>query len=332
MGIKSFIITVSAILGLFISMFTAFMTFFIINEPIGYTMFFEISMVVVLMLPVILIVSVLIGKYLAKKFELIQKRLKMIERENFAMDESSHLIHEINGINESMNVVSHRLDGLINDLKQKNKNLSNLLVSLAHDVKTPLTILHGYVEEIEDGLIEQDALPKALTQMKDELNFLNDLTVDTLHYISSMQSSREQEKINLHDFIVKDVFAILPVQKDVEYINAIDENLMIEFNRLDLQKVCMNILSNAIRYTKEGYIKVQSIEGLVYFENSGDIIDEKYKDDIFEPFFTISESKNRKQSGFGLGLSIVRQLCGSNGYSCYLSQTYPTAFCLQMDR
>ena len=60
---------------------------------------------------------------------------------------------------------------------------------------------------------------------------------------------------------------------------------------------------------------------------------ELVKNKIFEPFFTIDRSKNRKKSGFGLGLSIIKNLCLSNNYTCTLhsSDTVKTMFYLNKE-
>jgi signal transduction histidine kinase len=90
---------------------------------------------------------------------------------------------------------------------------------------------------------------------------------------------------------------------------------------MDLKKIFINILANAFRHTNEGYVKVSALENQVIFENSGDKIKNEYIDKIFEPFFTVCKSKNRTQSGFGLGLSIVKNLSNNNGFSCYVKES-----------
>lgn len=330
MKIKTFIIFIYTLAGLLISALSAFMTFVIINEPIGMKMFLEIVLEVLLLLPIIILISYYFGNYLSDKFTLIQEHLKMIEREDFTQKESHNVIQEISQINQSMNLLSTQMDNLIKDLKQKNQNLSNLLISMAHDVKTPITILNGYIDEIEDGIVDETKLPFILSSMKQEVKFLNELTVDMLNFISSMQAQREKDKINLNALLEDEILPIIIKNDKVEFINNIDKNFVIEFNKTDLKKVCINLLSNAYRHTKQGYIKVEIKDNTVCFENSGEEIKKEYKEKIFEPFFTISKSKNRKQSGFGLGLSIVKNLSNNNGYECYLKESsfQKTSFCL----
>jgi len=334
MKIKSFIIIIYTIAGLLISISTAFMTFIIIGEPIGTKMFLQIIFAIILVLPVIGLISYFFGKYLSSKFNFIQNRLESIKKEDFSLDNSKNIIYEINDINQNMNFLSTQLYNLINDLKQKNNNLSNLLISMAHDIKTPITILNGYIEEIEDGMICDEKLPSVLVHMKDEVKFLDELTIDMLEFIRSMQNHKIKTDINLFDLIQNEIFTILPKNENIKYINAVEKDFIIKLNKIDLKKICINILFNAIKYTHNGYIKVYNKDKIIIFENNGQIIENEYKDKIFEPFFTIDKSKNRKNSGFGLGLSIVKNLSKNNDYDCFLefSDIEKTIFYLKKDK
>lgn len=331
MKIKYFIIIVYICAGLLISILSSFMTYIIIGAPIGKPMIIKIIFTILLMLPIIGYISYLFGQYLSKNFNFIKYRLEDIKKENFTKNENSNIINEINEINESMNFLSLQLDNLIKDLKQKNNNLSNLLISMAHDIKTPITILNGYIEEIEDNMIEKDKLPSVLKHMKDEVNFLNELTIDMLEYITSMQRHKIKEKINLYNFIENEIFIILPKSKKLSYLNNIEEDFDIIFNKIDLKKICLNIFSNAIKHTRTGYIKIYNDKETILFENSGNEIKDKYKIKIFQPFFTIDKSKNRKNVGFGLGLSIVSNLSINNKYKAalYSSNKEKTIFYLE---
>lgn len=333
MKIKTFIILIYTLAGLLIAALSAFMTFIIIGTAIGTKMLIQIAFAIILVLPIIIVISYFLGKYLSLKFDFIKKRLSLIKDENFKENMDKNIIIEINEINQNMNFVSNRLNTLISDLKQKNQNLSNLLVSMAHDVKTPLTIINGSIEEIEDGLIKKEDLANVLRDMKQEVNFLNELTIDMLDFISSMQNHKTKEIINLKSFIDAEVFTLLQNKEGVEYINDVSNDIEIVFNKMDLKKVFLNILNNAIKFTHKGYIKIKIINETIVFENNGEKIEEEYKEKIFEPFFTISKSKNRKTTGFGLGLSIVNNLSKSNSYKCYLksSSADKTIFYLQKE-
>lgn len=331
MKIKYFLVAIYAVAGLVISTLSSFMTYIIIDKEIGYKMVMQIALTILFLTPLIGIISYFLGKYLSNKFGFIKSRLQNIKEERYTKDTNKYSIKEIEEINQDINFLSVQIERLIGDLKQKNQNLSNLLISMAHDIKTPITILNGYVEELEDGIVSTDEMPQVLKHMKEEVKFLNELTIDILNFITSTQKNKVRQKINLYSVVQDEIFPMLPKREDLKYINEIDKDLLIEFNKIDLKKVSFNLLNNAARHTKNGYIKIYNSKDGIIFENNGEEINEEFKDKIFEPFFTISKSKNRKESGFGLGLSIVKNLCSSNGYTCTLqsSDTIKTVFLLR---
>jgi signal transduction histidine kinase len=323
MKIKTFIVILATIAGLIVSTFTAIMTFVIIGVPIGKIMMIKISLTILSVLPVIGLLSFFSGTYLSKKFQFIQSRIEKIRNQKFTVDKNKHLINEINEINNDINFLSNQLKSLISDLKEKNHNLSNILMSMSHDIKTPLTIINGYIEEMEDGLIKKEQIPDTLAYMKKEIHYLDELTIDMLAFISSMEKYKSKESLVLYDFILEDILPRLPIRDEISLINEINKDIILEFNKIDLKKICINIISNALKHTDNGYIKIYTKENNIYFENNGEKIEEKYKNKIFEPFFTTSKSKNRKnrKNGFGLGLSIVDNLSKNNDYKCKLESS-----------
>jgi len=333
MKIKTFTMLLYMLAGLLIAVFTSLMTYIIIGKPIKMPMIKQIIMVVASVAPAIGVLSYFFGAYLSKKFIFIEQRLERIKQQDFQTDESRNMLVEIDEINQKMNYLATQLHALIVDLKQKNKNLAEMLVSMAHDIKTPITILGGHIEEIEDGLVEEGALPDVLVHMKEELAFMDELTVDMLQYIQSMGSKEErvQCSLNVYEILETKIFPLLPYVPEVQYINQTDRNLTLTFNCTDFKRIALNILNNAVKYTHTGHIKVYSEGATLYFENTGEAIDAEHANEIFEPFYTIDKSKNRKQSGFGLGLSIVKNLSQGNGYRCslYRSDSEKTIFSLQ---
>ena len=332
MRIKSFTILVYMLAGLAIAVFTSLMTYVIIGKPIKMPMIKQIIMVVLSVAPAIGVLSYFFAHYLSKKFVFIERRLQRVKAQNFEADKSRTVLVEINDINQNINYLAEKMDKLIEDLRQKNKTLSDLLVSMAHDIKTPITILSGHIEEIEDGLVEKEMLPEVLVRMKEELAFMDELTVDMLQYIESMGSKRVKRDIAVFEVMQDKVLPLLPNKEGVPVINTIDEDLRLSFNCTDFKRISVNILMNAVKFTEQGYVRVYNEGDTIVFENTGTKIDLNLREDIFEPFYTVDKSKNRKQSGFGLGLSIVKNLSANNGYHCYLyaSNDEKTVFKLEL--
>lgn len=322
MKIKSFLILIYMMAGLSIALFTAVMTYLIIDEPIGLKMLSKIGFTIVATLPLIGLVSYYIGVYLSKKFDFIASRLDAIHENRFIKERYHDKIVDITKIHSSIDDLSSRLEGSISELQSNNTNLSIIIKSLSHDIKTPLTIIDGYLEECEDGLVTKEKMPKILKILKKETAYLNELSSEVITYIQSQELVSQKSTISLKDFLHTEVCPLLRVSKQVELKCEIDEFDTVEFNPTALKKILINLLHNASKHTQKGSITTKVENEDIIIEDTGIGIDSENSKRIFEPFVCLDESKNREKNGFGLGLSISKNLAQSNGYEVILDEKY----------
>ena len=146
------------------------------------------------------------------------------------------------------------------------------------------------------------------------------LTLTELLYLSNLEYRRnlegDKEKVYFKDVISSSVEAYTE-QADKEYISIIvnvDENLYIYEQTNLLDHLISNLLSNAIKYNRRGgkvYINVEERDSKIILTvaDTGIGIDEKDIDRIFERFYRIDQSHNRRKGGSGIGLNIVKQIC-----------------------
>ena len=165
-------------------------------------------------------------------------------------------------------------------------------------------------------------MPRAIEILKKETAYLNELSSDVIGYIESQELITVKEMLSLKTFIHADVCPLIRVEKPVELKYLISDTQEIEFNPMALKKILVNLLHNATKYTKEGTITLMAKENLITIEDTGMGIAPEFKERIFEPFVGLDKSRNRKKSGFGLGLSIARNLAESNGYELFLDANY----------
>jgi two-component system sensor histidine kinase SaeS len=318
MRIKSFLILVYGAAGLCIASITAFMTFLIIEEPIGYKMGSKIVVTVLLTAPVIMLISGLIGGLFARHINTIARRLEKIAGSEYRPDTSKSRIHELQTIHDVSNRLHHEISTLMRSLKERNDELTMMLLTFSHDIKTPLTISNGYIEELEDGMIPNDRVPEIYEKLKLENNFINELCNDILTY---QNSKAEKVRANI-DIFLKPVADEVITLLNAPVVNEIDPSFSLSFNAVDLKKVLMNLLQNALQYAQAKEIKVYSKNRNIVIEDSGIGIDINYSHKIFEPFFTIDDSKHRENGGFGLGLAITKNLCQRNRCRIEYDPTY----------
>ena len=322
MSIKKLLLLSYIMAGLIISIFTAFMTFYIIDVPIGMKMFSKIVITITLTLPIITLLSYMLGSYFSKKFIFIKDRLLKIADEDFSVYDKDEHIEEIVNIHKTLNTVSLQLNKSINALKEKNSELTWMVRSFAHDFRTPLTVIQGNIEAIEDKLISQKELPTILQKIKFETSYMNELLSDVLSFIQSMKSVVKKEKIELRAFINKEIFTLIQPSNEVKLVNQIKENETIAFTKTDLKKILINLLNNSIKFTNKGSITIFLQNNSLLVQDTGIGIEKQECEKIFQPFYTVDASKNRLKSGFGLGLAIAKNLAQKNSYSLECDSRY----------
>jgi len=121
-------------------------------------------------------------------------------------------------------------------------------------------------------------------------------------------------KIQLKEFIDKEIFVLLEPNVGVTLVNAMKQEDDILFTKIDLKKIIINLLDNSIKFTNKGSIIIALENHSLIVQDTGIGIRIQECEKIFQPFYTVDESKNRLKSGFGLGLSIAKNLAQKNNY------------------
>lgn len=322
MNAKTYLIVYYSIAGIIIALFTAVMTYMIIGVPIGQKMIFKIFLTILATLPIIGILSYVIGACLSRRLAAISHCLNDINENKFLTDKHEESITDISAIHDSIHQLSHRLEESISKLKNANQQLNNMILSLSHDIKTPLTIIEGYLEELEDNIVTEEQKPAVIATLKKETAYINELSSEVIYYLQSLENKVQKETVILKDFLHKEVCPLIRAPKDVELKCEIEEGFEITFDKIGLKSILVNLLHNATKHTKQGSITVKSFSKGVIIEDTGIGIDSKDVEMIFEPFFCVDESKNREKSGFGLGLSIAKNLALNNHYTLVLDMSY----------
>ncbi|MFD1849702.1 sensor histidine kinase [Oceanobacillus bengalensis] len=214
------------------------------------------------------------------------------------------------------------LGAAINDLavetNQYRANRSELFANISHELRTPISYLKGYANVLKNDLYQTDEeRQQYLTIIEDEseriLRLINDL-----FDLSKMEEGKidlQMESIDIGEIMES---AILKIRielnnKGLTLKSDIDRNIpFIEADGNRLEQIFINLLANAIRYTKTGslYIKVWSKKNRVYviIEDTGIGIPEEDLPLIFERFHRVEKSRSKDFGGTGLGLAIVKNL------------------------
>ena len=226
-------------------------------------------------------------------------------------------------------------------LKEEAGRKNDLIAYLAHDLKTPLTSVIGYLallDEAQDMPMEQKtkyvniALSKA-RRLEKLINEFFDITRYNLQQIDL-----EKESINLCHMLVQmtdEFYPLLNTHGNRTEV-CVDENLEIYGDSIKLARVFNNILKNAIYYSyPDTIIKIWAectgANVLIYFCNKGKTIPAGKLNSIFEKFFRMDEARSTNTGGAGLGLAIAKEIITLHGGKITAeSENESTTFCISL--
>ncbi len=216
-----------------------------------------------------------------------------------------------------------------------NQAKSNFLANMSHEIRTPINAVLGMDEMILREATEENIIEYA-TSIKRAGETLLSLVSDILDFskIESGKMTLINEPYNVPDLIndMINVFSLRMRQKGLSFITEIDSNIpkVLVGDEIRIKQIALNILSNAFKYTKEGYVKLKIssiIENdkcklLFSIEDTGSGIKKEALERLFETFERIDEKKNRHIEGSGLGLNITKNLLKMMGSDINVKSVY----------
>jgi two-component system phosphate regulon sensor histidine kinase PhoR len=225
---------------------------------------------------------------------------------------------ELGELAQSLNAMSDELKLKIERLKYLDNVRTDFVANVSHELKTPLTSIRGFVETLEDGAIgDSDNARRFLMIIKKHAQRLGNI-IDDLLRLSELESGGGIEMTDLDlkgliDEIVMGFGHALAVKQQRLLVEAPAGDFTIGGDRDRLEQVFVNLIDNAIKYTKEGgRIKVLLTQTddsvIVTVEDNGIGIPTEDIERVFERFYRVDKAHSRELGGTGLGLSITKHI------------------------
>jgi signal transduction histidine kinase len=216
---------------------------------------------------------------------------------------------ELTALATSLNTMSGKLDKNILELKKKNEELNKFAYVVSHDLKAPIRGIHNVVSWIEEDHHEElsPELKKYLAIIPQKTRRMEALINGLLDY-ARLNLKTRPEIINTNALLHEIADSIVPRNFKLE----IDQLPDLYTERIKLEQVFANLISNAVKYTpqEDGVIKVSCRRFEYFYEfsvkDNGIGIADEYHQKIFEIFQTLRE-KNEQEST-GVGLAIVKKI------------------------
>lgn len=225
---------------------------------------------------------------------------------------------------EITNMVS-TVNNMIERLERQEADRKVFISSIAHDLRTPLTSIKGFLSAISDGTIPPESYPKYMDIIQTQVSRIQKLITSMTEASSLSQVDKDKmEEFNINDMIhdavqnVENLLSDKGISVSVELGKNKDDEMRVFGESQLLYRVFYNLLTNAIKFTPlDGIIQIttgfEPKEKKVYvtIEDSGSGIPEDKLDRVFESFYKVDPS--RTESGFGLGLYICREIITAHG-------------------
>lgn len=221
------------------------------------------------------------------------------------------------------NTITKPLIEIINKEREEEKKRKEFIATISHELKTPITIISGQLE----GMIynvgkykDRETYLKKSYEATQELKLLvnemmeiskreileKDLLIESIDFTGLLNTL-----LNRQNFLLE--------EKKLELSCKIEKNLVIKADKDKITKALNNLINNAIKYSPENEkiiikaYKSKTTKRIIFdIENTGVTIENKYLKEIFNPFYRIEKSRNRKTGGSGLGLYIVSEILKSH--------------------
>ena len=284
--------------------------------------FYSITTVRALVIPIIIIwvigTLVLLYRLLKKVFGYIDEIGKATEDLVNKDVEYIELPDELEEIKNRMNHLKRESEKNEKLAKENEEKKDELIVYLAHDIKTPLTSMIGYLSILD----EIDDMPKKkqknyISIALDKSYRLKDL-INELFDVARFNSEKivlEKEELNLNlmlEQIIDDFYPTLRELNKSIKLNY-DESICINGDPDKLSRVFNNLIKNAISYSKEESeivinLKKDNNNVIVEVINKGKQISKEKLSKIFEKFYRLDSARTSKTGGSGLGLAIAKDI------------------------
>ena len=206
------------------------------------------------------------------------------------------------------------------DYRRSQISAKKMLSNISHDIKTPMTVILGYLEIMRiNGDKEDEMLLKVEQKAKRVMELINQFF--TLAKLEAGDMELEISRINICEVCRENILDFYELLKQKEFqveVKIPEEAVFIMGNKEALHRILYNLISNVVRYGLDGRylgLVLRSVKNDVYIDviDKGKGVEKEFAGNVFERLFTMEDSRNRRIQGNGLGLTIAQTLAQQLG-------------------
>ena len=267
--------------------------------------------------------------FLFNRFKELYEDLEMLDSQK--MNKSS-ISTDMDSLMENIEEFAKNKKIEIESLKSQEQYRKEFIGNVAHELKTPIFTIQGYISNLLDGAMDDKILlDKYLNRTDNSIERLIYIIKD-LDLITQLESSTMNLNISSFNLIdlISDIFEQLEIKSKEKNIKLFfdkkyDKEILVKADKARVEQVITNLLVNSINYgSKNGSTEV-SISDLtedkliVRVTDNGDGIDQEHLPRLFERFYRVDVSRSRSHGGSGLGLAIVKHIIDAHNENIYIN-------------
>ena len=200
-----------------------------------------------------------------------------------------------------------------------------MLANISHDIKTPMTVILGYLEIMQLNGSTSEMLKKTEQKAQSVMELINQFF--TLAKLEAGDTDMELSRIDACEICRESILDFYEILTNSDFQVEIDvpENpAYVQGNKEALQRILFNLISNVIRYGADGkylgmFLRADGNAAYIDVTDKGKGIDKPFADSVFDRLFTMEDSRNRNIQGNGLGLTIAKNLASQLGGTIILN-------------
>lgn len=256
-------------------------------------------------------VAVLLGRLIA-----LSSSVKNIADEfNDIMNDDTNTLISLSVSNKATRHLVKSINRELRFLRDERRKLQNgdaelkkAVTNIAHDIRTPLTAISGYLDLLDNEEKSQDAA-QYLSVVRERTDALKTLTEELFCYsvITSTADELKIEDVNICAEIEQSIagyYGVLCERGIAPQIEMPDSSVVCKLDRQAVNRIFSNIISNAVKYSDGDFCVKATESGKIEFSNSAKALDEISVGKLFDRFYTVETGR----TSTGLGLSIAKLL------------------------
>jgi len=265
------------------------------------------------------IAAYFLSRRISSPIRQMQRTAERIARGDLSQRISIKSQDELGELAKALNTMADELQQKMQHLERMNRIRTDFVANVSHELKTPLTLIKGYVETLEDRALEDPVKVRRFVRIiREHADRLGNIVEDllTLSELEQSHGRIQKQPFDLKKLIEDVILGFGHAIEDKHHrleIIAQGDNFEISADRDKIEQLFVNLIDNAIKYTNEhGQITIRldgrAEEICVSVQDNGIGIPRKDLDRVFERFYRVDKARSRRLGGTGLGLGIAKHI------------------------